>query len=44
VEVARVGDAAAVRDSTHPDQWLRFSTPDWNRFLAAVRAGVFQPR
>ncbi|PZM98101.1 MAG: DUF397 domain-containing protein [Actinobacteria bacterium] len=44
VEVARVQDAAAVRDSANPHQVLRFSAPAWRRFLAALQSGRFDPR
>lgn len=42
VEVARVGDGVAVRDSKNPDgAILAFSGAEWQAFLAGARAGEF---
>jgi hypothetical protein len=42
VEVARVGDAVAVRDSKHPNHGtLVFSRGEWARFVGAAKNGEF---
>ena len=42
VEVAVVEGGAAVRDSKDPaGPVLRFTAPEWEAFLAGVRAGEF---
>ena len=43
VEVARIGDAFAMRDSKDPDAGiLTFSRPEWEAFVAGIRAGDFE--
>ncbi len=42
VEVARLEDAVAVRDSKHPnDGMLVFSTSQWAAFVTATKNGEF---
>jgi hypothetical protein len=42
VEVARVGDLIAVRDSKDPEGGvLLFNTREWRAFVAGVRDGEF---
>jgi Domain of unknown function (DUF397) len=42
VEIARVGDGVAVRDSKDPSgPVLRFSQVEWSAFLGGVRLGEF---
>ena len=45
VEVAALpGGGAAVRDSKDPEgARLRFDAGEWERFIAAVKAGEFDP-
>jgi hypothetical protein len=42
VEVARLADGMAVRDSKHPDAgMLTFTPAEWQAFVAGCRAGEF---
>ncbi|MEJ3744610.1 DUF397 domain-containing protein [Actinomycetes bacterium KLBMP 9797] len=41
VEVARMPESVAVRNSTRPQQHLSFAGPAWRAFLAGVRDGEF---
>lgn len=42
VEVARLGDGIAVRDSKRPeDGWLNYTTAEWAAFLDGVKKGEF---
>lgn len=42
VEVAQVGDEFLVRDSKNPrGSVLTFTRPEWEAFVAGVRAGEF---
>ena len=42
VETAQADDTMLVRDSKDPDgAILRFTTAEWNAFVAGVRAGEF---
>lgn len=42
VEVIRLGDNVAVRDSKHLDrQPLRFTEREWSAFVRGVKAGEF---
>lgn len=41
VEVGRIGDDVAIRDSTAPQSHLIFSAPVWRDFIAGVRTGEF---
>jgi hypothetical protein len=45
VEVAALPDGgAAIRDGKHPDgPVLRFGARSWRTFLAAMKAGEFDP-
>jgi hypothetical protein len=44
VEVARLPDLVAIRDSTDPDgPVLSFSPDVWRGFLSSIRAGEFSP-
>jgi hypothetical protein len=43
VEVALLDDCVAVRDSTNPQgPVLRFGHPEWDTFVAGIRAGDFE--
>lgn len=43
VEVARAGDDYLMRDSKNPDQpALRFTSSEWNAFIAGIEAGEFR--
>ena len=44
VEVARIDDRFAIRDSHDTDLVLRFSATDWADFTNGVRAGEFDDR
>jgi hypothetical protein len=45
VEVARVRDAYAIRDSKHPSgPALAFTGAEWRTFLHSVKAGADAPR
>jgi hypothetical protein len=45
VEVSRIGDAVALRNSVHPDGTvLTFGPEAWSGFVAGVRAGDFETR
>lgn len=45
VEVARIGDAIAVRDSAATDgPVLTFGAHQWGNFIEAVRTGEFDVR
>ncbi|GAA1870859.1 hypothetical protein GCM10009836_59420 [Pseudonocardia ailaonensis] len=42
VEVTRTSDGMIrIRNSTEPDQSLRFSREEWSAFLVGVRGGEF---
>lgn len=42
LEVARLADGVAVRDSKHPDAgMLTFTPAEWQAFVAGCRAGEF---
>jgi hypothetical protein len=41
VEVADLGPAVGLRNSTEPETALAFPVESWRHFIAAVRAGEF---
>jgi Domain of unknown function (DUF397) len=44
VEVAMAEGSVLVRGSTDPRGTLQFSRGEWTSFVAAVKAGQFDPR
>lgn len=45
VEIARIGDQVAVRDSKHPrGAVLAFTAAEWEAFIGGVKAGEFDLR
>ncbi|MDG4828934.1 DUF397 domain-containing protein [Solwaraspora sp. WMMD1047] len=44
VEVARVDDDVAIRDSTDPAHHLRFDRAGWRAFVATLRADLPEVR
>jgi predicted secreted Zn-dependent protease len=44
VEVAAIGEMIAVRNSAAPDEVVLISRENWRAFIAAIKAGAFDPR
>lgn len=43
VEVADLGDAVGLRNSTLPEVAITLSTQAWKEFIAGMHAGEFDP-
>lgn len=41
VEIVRQNDVILLRNSTHPENIVRYTPEEWRVFAAAVRAGEF---